>query len=200
MSTQEINQLENLVRSHDQDALAELLELYRPRLRAFVTKNMSSALAQKVDADDIVQETCLSCLTSLPEIEFSTRQPFDWVCHVAKRRIMDAGRRYSGSQKRDVKREVAQGGGNQPQSMVDLLVASITSPSKAFSRDQREFKLWSAFEQLPEESRSALQMRYVEALPTKQIAERMGKSDGAIRVMLTRSLKKLEAIIEAESA
>ena len=111
---------------------------------------------------------------------------------------MDAGRRFSGSQKRDARREVGlhgapdagDGGG-----LVDLLVASITSPSKAFSRDQREFHLWAAFEKLPEDCRAALHLRYVEALPTKEIAARMGKTDGAVRVMLTRSLKKLETLL-----
>ncbi len=192
--------LEERVRQHDAEALAELLEAYRPRLKAFIAKNMSAALQQKVDAEDILQETCVSCVTALAEIDFQDRAPFDWICHVARRRIMDAGRKYSGSQKRDVKREVGiHGGADASQRrMVQLLVASITSPSKAFSRDQREFRLWSAFEQLPDDIRDALRMRYVEALPTKEIAEKMGKSDGAIRVMLTRSLKKLEAILAAQ--
>ena len=193
--------LEEQVREHDSAALAQLLERDRSKLRAFVEKNMSGALRQKVDADDIIQETCVSCVTALPEIDFAGREPFDWICHVARRRIMDAGRRFSGSQKRDVKREVGGPAGGDPgrAGVVDLLVASITSPSKAFSREQREYRLWSAFEQLPEESREALRMRYVESLPSKEIASRLGKSDGAVRVMLTRSLKKLEAILDQAS-
>ena len=187
------------VRQHDADALAQLLELYQPRLRAFVTQNMSAALQQKVDADDILQEVGMSCVQSLPEINFAEHEPFSWICHVAKRRIMDAGRRYGGSQKRDMRREVGMHGGGgsegEGRGLVDLLVASITSPSKAFSRDQRQFHLWNAFEQLPEDSRRALHLRYVDGLPSKEIAEAMNKSDGAVRVLLTRSLKKLEAIL-----
>ena len=59
--------------------------------------------------------------------------------------------------------------------LVDLLVASMTSPSQAFSRDQREFRMLQAIETLPEEARTAIQMRYVQGLPTKQIADEMGK-------------------------
>ncbi len=194
--------LEARVRQHDAEALAELLEVYRPRLQAFIAKNMSPSLLQKVDAEDILQETCVSCVGALAEIDFQERAPFDWICHVARRRIMDAGRKFSGSQKRDIKREVGiHGGGNASQGgMIDLLVASMTSPSKAFSRDQREYRLWSAFEQLPEESRTALHLRYVHGLPSKEIAAKLGKSDGAIRVLLTRSLKKLEAILAADTS
>ena len=50
-------------------------------------------------------------------------------------------------------------------------------------------------EKLPEEQREALRLRYVENLPSKQIAEQLGKTDAAVRVMLTRSLKKLQELL-----
>ena len=79
-----------------------------------------------------------------------------------------------------------------------MLVNSMTTPSQAFSRNAREEKLLAALSELPEMQREALRMRYVESLPTKQIAEKLGKTDGALRVMLTRSLKKLEEIMAPE--
>ena len=42
-------------------------------------------------------------------------------------------------------------------------------------------------------------MRYVENLPSKEIASRLGKTDGATRVLLTRSLAKLQAILGSNS-
>jgi len=33
-------------------------------------------------------------------------------------------------------------------------------------------------------------------LPSKEIAQRLGKSDGSIRVMLTRSLARLQELLE----
>ena len=105
---------------------------------------------------------------------------------------------YKGADKRALHREVPLAGGADASQagFMQMLVASITSPSSAFSRDQREFRLQQAIEQLPEESREALRMRYVESLPSKEIAQRLGKSDGAVRVLLTRSLKKLQPILE----
>jgi RNA polymerase sigma-70 factor (ECF subfamily) len=83
--------------------------------------------------------------------------------------------------------------------LVDLLVASITSPSQAMARGQREKAVVQAMQRLPQESRDALRMKYVEGLPSKEIAERLGKSDGAIRVMLTRTLNKLQRILEDQT-
>lgn len=52
---------------------------------------------------------------------------------------------------------------------------------------------------LPEESQSALQLRYFEGLPSKEIAKRLGKTDGATRVLLTRSLAKLRELLQRDS-
>jgi RNA polymerase sigma-70 factor (ECF subfamily) len=129
-------------------------------------------------------------------MDLADRNLFEWVCQVARRRIIDQGRKYSGTEKRAVAREVGMsGGGDDPPDFAQMLIASITSPSGAFSRDQREFRLQQAMEKLPQENREALRMRYVEALSSKEIATRMRKSDGAIRVLLTRSLKRLQALM-----
>jgi len=76
-----------------------------------------------------------------------------------------------------------------------LLVASLTTPSEAFSRNAKEARMQEAILQLSEDYREALRLRYVENLPSKEIAEKLGKSDAAVRVMLTRSLKKLQDIL-----
>jgi RNA polymerase sigma-70 factor (ECF subfamily) len=79
--------------------------------------------------------------------------------------------------------------------LINLLVASITSPSEAFSRQQREFKLLQALSQLPEQQQLALRLRYVDGLPSKQVAGQIGKSDGATRVLIARAIKRLEIIM-----
>ena len=58
-----------------------------------------------------------------------------------------------------------------------------------------EARLYEALAKLPEDQREALRLRYVENLPSKDIAERLGKSDGSVRVMLTRALSKLQQIL-----
>ena len=41
-----------------------------------------------------------------------------------------------------------------------------------------------------------LDLRYAKGKSTKEISKEIGKSDGATRVLLTRSLKKLKEIME----
>ena len=192
------------VRNRDEQALADFIVLKRPQLLAFIDRRLGAALRRKIEADDLFQETSAEAVRSLSDVDLADRDPFNWLCQVAERRIIDAHRRFFGSQKRDAGREVSlnAGGGSTSDTsrpgLINLLVASMTSASQAFSRDQRQMKLLAALEKLPEDHREALRLRYLENLPSKDIAEKLGKSDGAVRVMLTRSLAKLQQILEME--
>ena len=133
MSESRMAELEALVQQGDVNAVAELIEIYRPRLLNFVKGQMSASLQQKVDPDDVVQEISMSCIRSVGDIDLSERNPFDWVCHVARRRIVDAARMYKGTDKRALNREVPLAGGadTSKDGFMQMLVASITSPSQA---------------------------------------------------------------------
>ena len=179
--------------------LAEIIERERPKLMAFIERQLGSALRRKVEPEDVFQETSAEAVRALPTVELGDREPFSWLCQIAERRIIDLHRRHFGAQKRDAGREVSLGSGGgsdtEPAGLINLLVASMTTPTQAFSRNAREERLLAALAQLPEEQQAALRMRYVENLPSKQIAERLKKSDAAVRVMLTRSLKKLQELL-----
>ena len=187
------------IHKRDTQALADFLESHRPQLMAFIERQLGSALRRKIEPDDVFQETSAEAVRALPTAELGDRDPFSWLCQIAERRIIDLHRRFFGAQKRDAAREVPLGssGGSdtQPAGLINLLVSSLTTPSQAFSRNAREAKLLEALEKLPEEQRTALRLRYIDDLPSKQIAERLGKSDAAVRVMLTRSLKKLHELL-----
>jgi RNA polymerase sigma-70 factor (ECF subfamily) len=186
------------IRGGDADALAEYIDQRRPQLLAFIERNLSDAMRRKVEAEDLLQEVSVDCVRSLGDMDLSEREPFGWLCQVAERRIIDAHRKHFGTQKRDAAREVplgTPGGVTGQAAVIDLLVASITSPSKAFSRDQKELRMLAAIDTLAQENQEAIRMRYVEGLPTKVIAERLGKSDAAVRVMLTRTIQKLQLLL-----
>lgn len=193
--------LENRVREGDAEALGQFISARQPQLLAYINRQLGAGLRCKVEPDDILQEASAEAVRSLGAIDLSQRDPFGWLCQISQRRIIDAHRRLFGAQKRSAAREVpidARTGDDSRGGMINLLVASMTTASKAFSRNQREMKLMTAMEKLPEDQREALRLRYVEGLQSKEIAERIGKSDGAVRVMLSRSLSKLQSILGPE--
>jgi len=195
------DQLVERLRGGDTEALGLYIESRRNQLLAFIARNLSTTLATKVEPTDLLQEVTIHALKSLQDIDFGDRDPFNWLCQVAERRIIDAHRKYIGAQKRSTEKEVAgnaaagTGSSSGQGGLIDMLVVTMTTPSQAFSRNQREFKLQEGLAQLPKESQEALRLRYVEGLPTKEIAQKLGKSDGSVRVLLSRSLSKLQGIL-----
>ena len=189
-------ELVDAIQTGDSDALAKYLDLRRPDLLAVIFSKMGPGLQKKVEAEDIYQEVCSTAIRSLKDIKFNDAGPFGWFCELADRRIIDEQRKFA-SQKRDSKKETGiYAKGDDDVGLVNLLVASITSPSRAFSRNQKEFQLIQALDKLPDTQQQVLELRYSQGKSTKEIAAQIGKSDGAIRVLLTRSLKKLKEIME----
>lgn len=188
------------IRQHDVQALGEYIEAHRRPLLAYIERHLGDGLRRKVEPEDMLQELSADSLRSLAQYDLEERDPFGWLCQVAERRIIDAHRRFFGAQKRAAGREVSiHGGGSADTSragLVDLLVASMTSASRAVSRDEKQIKMMAALENLSEEQREAVRLRYLEGWPSKQIADHLGKSDGAVRVMLTRALAKLQTLLD----
>jgi len=193
--------LEARVRAGDAEALGQFIVERQPQLMAYINRQLGAALRSKVEPEDILQDASAEAVRSLAAMDLSQRDPFGWLCQISQRKIIDTHRRLFGAKKRSAAREVpidARTADDSRGGMINMLVASMTTASKAFSRNQREMKLMTALEQLPEDQREALRLRYVEGLQSKEIAERIGKSDGAVRVMLSRSLSKLQEILGPE--
>ncbi len=200
MNTPQDDPLAARVRAGDLQALALFLEDRRRPLMAYIERHVGPALRRKIEPEDIFQEVSADALRSLPNVQLGDRDPFGWLCQVAERRIIDAHRHHFGAQKRAAGREVSldapAGGATSRAGLINLMVASMTSASMAFSRNQKQIRMMEAISALPEEQRMALQLRYMEGLPSKVIADRLGKSDGAVRVMLTRSLARLQSLLD----
>jgi RNA polymerase sigma-70 factor (ECF subfamily) len=190
------------IRHKDTQALVEFIELRRHQLLAFIERNLSTSLGRKLEAADILQDVSLSAVTSLGTFDLGDRDPFSWLCQLAEHRIIDAHRKLVAAQKRSADREIqapAHPADTQRGGFIDLIVASMTTPSGALSRGQRELRLQEVLKNLPEESQKALRLRYVEGLPSKEIASQLGRTDGAVRVLLTRSLSKLQELLRHDS-
>ena len=180
------------------DALAGFLDVNRRQLMAFISRRLGDALRTKVEVEDIFQDVSAEAIRTLTPEWPGEREPFSWLCHISERKIVDAHRHHFDAQKRDAGKERAldarsSGGGEV--GLVNMLVKSMTTPSAAFSRNAREGRLQAAIAELKEDQREAVRLKYIENKPSKEIAEALGKSDAAVRVMLTRTMKQLHELL-----
>ncbi|HEX4610864.1 MAG TPA: sigma-70 family RNA polymerase sigma factor [Urbifossiella sp.] len=177
-------------------ALAAFLEERRPALLAFITQRLGPVLRGKLDPQDVAQEVAVKALREAARLDPAPRDPFAWLCHLAEQCVVD-GHRHFAAEKRDAGREVP---GNVPageasRDLIALLAASLTTPSQAVIRNERQRRLQNALASLPGEHREALRLRYVEGLPTKEVARRLNKTDVATRVLLTRLVQRLQELL-----
>lgn len=183
------------------DELAILLADHRVGLLAFIDGRMGIALRRRVEANDVFQEMSVEALRRANEGNLVLPEPFPWLCILAERRVIDAYRRIFGAQKRDARRERGlEAAGTGDAAFLEVLAQTMTTPSQAFARNERQHELHRALESLAEVPREAIRLRYVEGLPTKEIAQLLDKSDGAIRVLLTRTLRELQESIGGDFA
>jgi len=190
------NDVLSRLRAGDQEALAGLLHAHRDPMIAFIKSITSERLRAMVEAEDLFQEVSTTALAGMRTAPLEDYTPFQWFQQIARRRVIDAHRFHFGAKRRDAARQVSLHGDGQREpsggGLEALIAASMTSPTAALSRDFRLSRLQEVILQLPAEQQCVVRMRYIDGKPTKQIAEAMGKTDVAVRVLLSRTIRSLE--------
>jgi len=185
--------LQQELRSGSAEALGPFLELHRSDLLGFLKRITGDHLLTVIALEDLYQEVAASAWSALPKVSGPELDPLPWLFQLARRRVSDAYRFHFGAQRRSQFRvkSIDQGQTNDRFSLQELLVSSITSPSAVVSRNFRLNRVNDALLELGDDVATIVRMRYVDGLSTSEIAGRLNKTDVSVRVMLSRSLKKL---------
>lgn len=187
------------IKSHDTEALAAYIQLHRDEMLGFLRAITGSKLLSVVELDDLMQDVATSAIQGLHTAPLDQFTPLQWVQQIARRRVVDNHRFYFEAQRRDVGKQQSMHATSDSEGAMgleQLLAASMTSPSAAVSQDVRLMRMQQAIAGLGEDQQTAIRLRYVEGLPTKEIAAKLNKTDVAIRVLLSRSLRQLENMLQ----
>jgi len=175
-------------------ALEALLARVRPYLHLLVRQQLEPGRRQKLGDSDIVQETLMRIHGALdPGTQggaghFQGHAPPEflaWVSQIVRHVIVDMQRRGL-AKKRDERREM-------PGSKVFATLTKGSTPEQGAERAEKAILLAAALERLPQHQREVLELRIFEQLSYAEISERIGKREGALRVVVTRALETLRA-------
>lgn len=187
-------QLADAICEHDGKALEKYLQIKRSALLTLIRRSMSTSLAQKIEPQDIFQEVAIHAFNGLCKVDLTSVSPYAWLCRLAEQRIIDAHRYHFGAGKRSTSHEVGLYDPRSPEqsgAFLDILVASLTTPTQFVTKDEKMRALVEQFDRLSVDIREVVNLRYVNGLTLREIAIKTDKSEGAVRVMLSRGLKKL---------
>ena len=181
-------------RGGDATAGNALFEMLRPWLRMLAGSEALGRFGAKFDRDDLVQQTLLEATRGFPQFRGDTEpELLGWVRQILARVVAHEIRRFQGTQKRDIDLEVSldQSLSASAGRLGDMLAGSGTSPGTRMDRREREVALARVLERLPEDYRTVLVLRHLEGLSHEEIARRMGRGAGSVRMLWARALGRL---------
>jgi RNA polymerase sigma-70 factor (ECF subfamily) len=178
------------------EAVNRLLDRHREALRRMVQIRLDQALAQRIDASDIVQEVLLEASRRLSGYLENPQLPFHlWLRHLAKDQMIDAHRRHRVAQRRSTDRERPLQAGGEGRSSVDLapqLKDDDLTPAAEALRREFETQLLAALERLEDDDREVILMRHFEQLSNSEVAAALGLSQPAAGMRHLRALRRLK--------
>jgi RNA polymerase sigma-70 factor, ECF subfamily len=184
----------------DDAARGRLLELYRNYLRLVARSLIGGALRIKLDPSDLVQETFLKAHREFARFAGGTeRELVAWLRRILVRSLANQAKHHR-RQARDQQRQESLDHLLEQSDLAlqTALATRASSPSEAASRREQAVLLADAVDRLPPDYREAFVLRTLEHVPFEEIATRMGRSTGAVRMLWARAVKKLNQMLESE--
>jgi RNA polymerase sigma-70 factor, ECF subfamily len=198
------DQLFRAARDGSSSCLGQLLALYTNYLKLLVAAQLDNRLRARVSPSDIVQESFFEAHRDFGEFRGKSMGEFVvWLRRIVVNNILRVVEQHVLAEKRDVRREVSleEIGRRLEQSTVrleTLLAQEAESPSRCATRREDEIQLADTLARLPADYRDVIVLRHIEGLSFEQVAQRMDRSAGAVRMLWLRALKKMREALESE--
>jgi len=162
------------------EALYDRYKDYVYRVAFFVTRN-------REEAEDAVQETFLDVLKALLDYDVNGPARFEtWLYRVTLNRTRMRMRRQSlpSAEWDDVEEQLER-----------LPSPSSERPETVYLDGERASTLWHAVDQLPEEQRAVVMLRYQQGLAYNEIAAVLGIREGTVKSRLYNAHRKLQQLL-----
>lgn len=185
-------------RSGKEEAVAVLLNHYRPYLRLLARLRDNRQMQAKFDDSDLVQETLLRVHRDLDSFRGFTEAEFAaWLRKIMATVSGKHVRKFL-AQKRDVsvERQLEEEFSNSSLLLGRLTESPLASPSEHAVQRERAVVLSQALMQLAPDYREALILHRFEGLAMKQVAESMGRTEDSVQKLLARGLLQLRRLME----
>ena len=156
----------------DQAAFGELYDRHFLQIYRFVY----SRVRDQTVAEDVTSEVFMKALRSIGRYQDTGRPFAAWLYQIAVNAIADRYRTLRPSQSLD--------------DFHDLSVAGPALEDLAAHRDEIR-RIWGLVEALPAQQKTALVLKFQEDMKIEDIAVAMGKTSGAVKLLIHRGVSRL---------
>lgn len=180
-------------RAGDREALDALVRRFLPRIRAYVRLRSGPLLRLRESQSDLVQTVCRQLVEDLDGFRGRDERAFQaWLSQLALHKLTERAR-YHAAERRDPAREIAA-------AEADGLLASyatVCSPSRDAAAREQVARIERAFDALSEDHREVITLACLLEQQHRDIAERLGRSEEAVRQLLARARARLAMLLAA---
>jgi RNA polymerase sigma-70 factor (ECF subfamily) len=167
----ELDELIDQAKRDEGDAISRLCKYAYAHVYAFLYYRV----ARPEDAEDLTSEVVLKIIKALKKQRGNFHA---WMYRIARNRLIDFYRQ------RAVRAEV---------SMNDVAPKDLSKGDEFSKQIMTKEKLRKGLEQLTDEQRQVIILKFIEGYANREIAEIVGKSVGAVKVLQFRALRALRA-------
>lgn len=162
------------------EAFGVLYDHYQPQIYRFIILKVS----RRQEAEDLTHQVFVAAWKNMPNYEDQGYPFSSWLYQIARNQVIDHYR----LKKPDVNLEEDQ-------------VQELTGTDDAESQAEESLamsKVQRAIKELSGEYQDVVIMRFIEELSVREVAQALGKSEGAIKVMQHRAIKELKEALGEE--
>jgi RNA polymerase sigma factor (sigma-70 family) len=141
-----------------------------------------SRVREQSAAEDVTSEIFIKALKAMPRYQDTGRPFAAWLYQIAVNAIADRYRTLRPAHSLD--------------DFHDLSVAGPALEDLAAHRDELR-RIWTLVEQLPAQQKTALVLKFQEDMKIEDIAVAMGKSAGAVKLLIHRGVSRLREDADA---
>jgi RNA polymerase sigma-70 factor, ECF subfamily len=195
------------MRAGDRAAFDRFFERSAPRILIYLQYNMGPRLRGKMDPSDLLQNLYLGLLEKFPSFSrrAGERGIHRTLLRMADHEITEAYRRFFKVGKRDARREVAtsylRDADGEEASLLDGIPSRDTSITRRVVRQEEYRRILRMLSRLTPLEQFITVSRVIEEVSVQEIADLLGKSRGAVHMILSRARDKLrEAAGRGEDA
>ncbi len=183
-----------LAKEGDESALNQLCSVYGERVRRIIRFRLDQKLRPKLDSVDVVQDALILALGGLQDFTYRDEGDFlRWLSRIAENKLRDIFDKFH-TDKRDIHREIPfkQEGESTESCFVGTAgPIGTTTPSVIMCRKEALDRLEKALDELKPEYKEVVMLKRIEGLSHAEIAERLDKNTGAVRMLLARAMAAL---------
>jgi len=159
-------------RERDPAALAAIYDTYAPRIYAYIYRRIRDPHR----AEDLTSTVFLKMLEALDKNNFAKDRLQSWLYRIAHNAIIDDVRY---QQRRPV------------QTLFETVESTDDDPELLVQKQMQDEAVWAAIQQLTEDQKNVIILRFGEGLTAPQVAEILDKTEEAVRALQRRGLSNL---------